>query len=101
MTTSTDFTFSKGYLGLLSVLGCLLSIICCCLPSIVYVLRRLKEVYMRVYDYRGSATGVPSYVGPLSGILTPSPSSGHVPMAAEDCLEHSAVPPVLFRYSKF
>ena len=34
LTTSADFTYSKGYIGLLSVLGALLSIIFCCVPSI-------------------------------------------------------------------
>ncbi|KAL8953265.1 MAG: hypothetical protein Q9222_000870 [Ikaeria aurantiellina] len=32
--TAPDFTFSSGYLGLLSELGALLGIICCCVPSL-------------------------------------------------------------------
>ena len=129
MTTSTDFTFSKGYLGLLSVLGCLLSIICCCLPSIAYIFRRLKQMYTRVFHsyhvgdqgvndpsgpdtvqtitmtaYRGSATGEQmerSYVVPLSSSLITLPSSRHIPMPAEDCLELPPPPPVLSRYYTF
>ncbi|KAL2047342.1 hypothetical protein N7G274_001363 [Stereocaulon virgatum] len=49
MTTSTDFTLSRGYLDLLSVLGCLLSIICCCIPSVVSVFNKLRYAHIRVH----------------------------------------------------
>ena len=39
---STDFTYSKGYLALLSTLGALLSIITGCAPTIRFALRRMK-----------------------------------------------------------
>jgi len=40
---SPDFTFSNGYLGLLSVLGALLGVICCCVPSFRPILRRVFQ----------------------------------------------------------
>lgn len=44
MVNSSDFTFSNGYLGLLSELGALLGIICCCVPCVapIYHWRRRK-----------------------------------------------------------
>ena len=39
-----DFSFSSGYLGLLSELGCLVGVICCCAPYLgpVYI----RSVFM-------------------------------------------------------
>ena len=44
MVDSSDFTFSNGYLGLLSTLGALLGVICCCAPVLVPVLRKVSEI---------------------------------------------------------
>ncbi|MCJ1389190.1 hypothetical protein MMC18_002045 [Xylographa bjoerkii] len=43
MVTSADFTYARGYLGLLSVLGALLSIIACCAPCVAALLTRVKR----------------------------------------------------------
>ena len=43
MTTSADFTYTKGYLGLLSVLGALLSIIFCCAPYLNPLFTRKRK----------------------------------------------------------
>lgn len=37
ITNSSDFTYSKGYIGLLSVLGGLLGVMTCCVPSLLTV----------------------------------------------------------------
>ena len=37
MVTSADFTYSRGYLALLSILGALLGIITCCAPFVLSV----------------------------------------------------------------
>ena len=42
MANSSDFTYSKGYLGLLSALGALLSVITCCAPCLVPIIKLLK-----------------------------------------------------------
>ena len=34
ITNNSDFTYSKGYIGLLSVLGGLLGVMTCCVPSL-------------------------------------------------------------------
>ena len=46
MINADDFTYSKGYLGLLSALGASLGIIFCCAPSLraLYIYYRKREV---------------------------------------------------------
>ena len=43
VVTSTDFTYTRGYLGLLSVLGALLSIIMCCALPIMTLVNKLRS----------------------------------------------------------
>ena len=54
MVISTDFTYSRGYLGLLSVLGVLLSIITCCVPCLapIFEQKKVRKFLDTVYDYR-------------------------------------------------
>ena len=47
MVNSTDYTYSKGYLGLLSVLGALLSVITCSAPSLVPLVREVSRLWRR------------------------------------------------------
>ena len=71
MASSADFTFSEGYLGLLSMLGALLGIIYCCMPSLGPVVWKAGEVWsqtgMRLVDYGTMAqrrSGVMSTIWP-------------------------------------
>ena len=48
--SSPDYTYSKGYLGLLSVLGALLSIITCCSPGINFFVRKIIGRRSRTTD---------------------------------------------------
>ena len=45
MVVAQDFTYSKGYLALLSTLGASLGIIFCCVPYSRGILGHLREVY--------------------------------------------------------
>ena len=47
MINAEDFTYSKGYLGLLSALGASLGIIFCCVPSSRVVYRELRDWYRK------------------------------------------------------
>ena len=38
-----DFSFSSGYLGLLSELGCLIGVIFCCVPHLQHLFRQVSE----------------------------------------------------------
>ena len=44
MVNAEDFTYSKGYLGLLSMLGASLGIICCCVPGFYRVYTDIREL---------------------------------------------------------
>ena len=44
MVNAEDFTYSKGYLGLLSTLGALLGIIFCCVPYLRGVYTEMREM---------------------------------------------------------
>lgn len=44
MVNAEDFTYSKGYLGLLSTLGALLGIIFCCVPCFPGVYAEMREM---------------------------------------------------------
>ena len=46
MVDAQDFTYSKGYLGLLSTLGATLGIIFCCTPSAVGISLELWRAYL-------------------------------------------------------
>lgn len=45
MVNAQDFTYSKGYLGLLSTLGASLGIIICCAPCVIHVYRAWRKAY--------------------------------------------------------
>lgn len=45
MVNAQDFTYSKGYLGLLSTLGASLGIIFCCVPSVFVLCLKLWGAY--------------------------------------------------------
>lgn len=47
MVNAQDFTYSKGYLGLLSMLGASLGIIFCCAPAVVAIYRMWREASPR------------------------------------------------------
>ena len=49
MVNSRDFTYSKGYLGLLSTLGASLGIIFCCAPVVPFVYHRLRPTQTEIY----------------------------------------------------
>ena len=49
MVNAQDFTYSKGYLGLLSTLGVSLGIIFCCAPVVPFVYRKLRPTQTEVY----------------------------------------------------
>lgn len=44
MVNAEDFTYSKGYLGLLSTLGGSLGIIFCCVPGLYGVYTEIREI---------------------------------------------------------
>ena len=46
MVDAQDFTYSKGYLGLLSTLGATLGIIFCCAPSAFVAFSQLWRAYL-------------------------------------------------------
>jgi hypothetical protein len=43
LATSPDFTYSNSYLGLLSAIGCMLSIVLCVTPILPILFRKVKE----------------------------------------------------------
>ena len=45
MVNADDFTYSKGYLGLLSELGASLGITCCCAPFMPSLYRDCRQAY--------------------------------------------------------
>ena len=45
MVNADDFTYSKGYLGLLSVIGASLGITFCCAPSMPIVYEQCRHAY--------------------------------------------------------
>lgn len=47
MVNAEDFTYSKGYLGLLSMLGASLGIIFCCVPGFYGVYTEIRELLRR------------------------------------------------------
>lgn len=50
-----DFSFSSGYLGLLSELGCLIGVIFCCVPHLYSLFRKVSEYapirWIRNFDW--------------------------------------------------
>ena len=60
LSNAADFTFSGGYLGLLSALGALFGIISCCVPSLAPVLKRLRQGHAqsgsKIVDYGTAMT---------------------------------------------
>lgn len=53
-----NFSFSSGYLGLLSELRALLAIICCCVPSVCLIFQRWPRRYDNVIAENGMAVGI-------------------------------------------
>ena len=49
MINSTDFTFTNGYLGLLSTLGALLGVICCCATSLRPAVNEVREILRALF----------------------------------------------------
>ena len=47
MVNTEDFTYSKGYLGLLSTLGASLGMILLCAPAAMVVYRQLREEFLK------------------------------------------------------
>ena len=47
MVNAQAFTYSKGYLGLLSTLGVSLGIILCCAPVVPFLYRRYQPLFLR------------------------------------------------------
>lgn len=47
MANAQDFTYSKGYLGLLSTLGASLGIIFCCASAVPIIYRQVREAYFK------------------------------------------------------
>ena len=47
MVNADDFTYSKGYLGLLSALGASLGITFCCVPSMPAIYRHYRQAYCK------------------------------------------------------
>ena len=45
MVNAQDFTYSKGYLGLLSTLGASLGIVFCCAPVVPFLYGRYRPLF--------------------------------------------------------
>ena len=54
MVNAEDFTYSKGYLGLLSTLGVSLGIIFCCAPAVPFVYSHYRPPSAELPVARGS-----------------------------------------------
>ena len=46
MVNAQDFTYSKGYLGLLSMLGASLGIVFCCAPVVPILYRHCRPLFL-------------------------------------------------------
>lgn len=46
MVNAQDFTYSKGYLGLLSTLGVSLGIVFCCAPVVPFLYGRFRPFFL-------------------------------------------------------
>ena len=69
MVIAADFTYSKGYLGLLSTLGASLGIIFCCAPGVPLICQQWREASrkrafsLRVHideEHAATASGIPN-----------------------------------------
>lgn len=76
MVNAQDFTYSKGYLGLLSTLGVSLEIIFCCAPVAPVLYRRYRPLFLKFnsrYTELGSTDtyiyNTPSVPPPIPKIL--------------------------------
>lgn len=69
MVNAQDFTYSKGYLGLLSTIGVSLGIIFCCAPSV-----RIAYNHFRLLAHSDKEIHDVSDVLPSSGTITPHPT---------------------------
>ncbi|KAI0424954.1 hypothetical protein F5Y09DRAFT_322911 [Xylaria sp. FL1042] len=54
--TSKDFSYDRGYLGLLSILGPLVTIVCCCITSCTGVIRQCWQMWSKSWGF--SSTNV-------------------------------------------
>ncbi|SLM37679.1 hypothetical protein LPUS_07602 [Lasallia pustulata] len=76
ITNSSDFTYSKGYIGLLSVLGGLLGVMTCCMPL------RYEDSPLRSEDLPLRYEDLPLHSEDLPGSIV-SVEGTHVPARSE------------------
>lgn len=83
MVNAQDFTYSKGYLGLLSAIGGSLAVFFCCAPSMSGLYVRLREASLErkkkavAIDEESTATTVEDPDGPSLAIPEDSAPTAH------------------------
>ena len=84
MANAQDFTYSKGYLGLLSTLGASLGIIFCCIPAVPGAYRHWREASLK----RASMAVHPDEENAAAASEAPDETS--LPMAEDNPTQHRA-----------